>query len=720
MDNRTDGVSIIVQGDSKTVDRFSNEILQMAPPASQIKTIEINATGISGYKDFRIIPSSDTATRITEISPDIAVCRECLADMDNDTARLNYPFINCTNCGPRFSIIEQLPYDRANTSMRSFAMCGDCQAEYDDISDRRFHAQPVACNLCGPFYEYSDAVKKIHGTDIILKEISEQISRGNSVAVKGLGGYHLMCDATNESAVGRMRRRKQRDAKPFAVMFRDLSAVNGFCFVAKEEEKELLSWRRPIVILKQRKELSPSVNNGLGTIGVMLPYMPFHYLIFRHLLTDAVVMTSGNISDEPVITDDEEATVKLGKIADAVVSYNRKIINRADDSVVRIINGNVSMLRRSRGYVPRPVDIEIPVDGILALGAEQKNSFCIGKGNQAIMSQYIGDIKNLATMEFMKESMKRFSTLFRFTPHYLACDLHPDYMSSRYAATLSDELNIPVITIQHHHAHIASCMAENHIDENVIGICLDGTGYGTDGNIWGGEFLVAGLEDFLRYTHFDYIPMPGGEKAVEEPWRLAFSYLYTYYGDSLNYEEMPVFRKIEKDKLRLLAGMISGGINSPLSSGAGRLFDAISALLGLCSTSTFDSEAPMRLESVIKNSSEDYYPYTVGETISFAGTLMAVISDFESLDVSTVSARFHNTVAKVILDVSMRIRSEFALNKVVLSGGVFQNRYLLERTIKLLESEEFKVFTNRCVPANDGGISLGQLVIASKIKGRCA
>ncbi len=502
VDNRTDGVSVILQGDLKTIDRFSNDILQNAPPASQIKSIEINETQFAGYNSFRIAPSKNIENQITEVSPDIAVCQECLDDMKKDPERIDYPFTNCTNCGPRFTIIEALPYDRPQTSMKRFRMCEKCKHEYDDILDRRFHAQPVACNSCGPSYHYKDASLNIASLRKIIERISIQISSGKTIAVKGLGGYFLMCDALNEEAVRKLRLKKNRDAKPFAVMFRDISEAKKYCFIDADEEKELTSWRRPILILRQKEALSPPVSNGLKTTGAMLPYMPFHYLMFRSIKTPAVVLTSGNISNDPIITDDDEAEKHLLPVADSILSYNRNIINRADDSVVRIINHKQSLLRRSRGFVPRPVDLRVFSEGILALGAEQKNSFCIGKNWQAIMSQYIGDLKTPATYEFFTETINRFSDLFRFTPAVAVCDLHPDYLSTQYAEALEKELKIPLFRIQHHHAHIASCMAESGLDEELIGISLDGTGYGTDGNSWGGEFMIADLKGFQ--THFSF------------------------------------------------------------------------------------------------------------------------------------------------------------------------------------------------------------------------
>jgi len=714
--NSTGGVSVVVQGDIKTVDRFSNDILQLAPPASRIKSIEINPVMIPGFDTFKITGSKIHDDQVTEISPDIAVCPECIGDLVNDPERIDYPFVNCTNCGPRFTIIESLPYDRPRTTMKSFRMCPRCKTQYNDILDRRFHAQPIACNSCGPVYTYKDSVKTLTGINEILSEVSLHLASGRTVAVKGMGGYHLMCDALNNRAVSELRNKKQRDAKPFAVMFRDIRALKQYCILGEPEEKELTSWRRPVLILKQKEALASAVSDGLNTIGAMLPYMPVHYMLFRVLKTPVVVLTSGNISDEPIITSDSEAEKKLMPVAGSILSYNRQILNRTDDSVIRFINNKISVIRRSRGFVPRPVDLRFNVEGIIALGAEQKNSFCIGRGNQAVMSQYIGDLKNEATYDFLVESIERFIRLFRFRPHCIACDLHPDYLSTRHAEALMKDLKVPLVRIQHHHAHIASCMAEHGIDEEVIGVSLDGTGFGTDGKIWGGEFLIAGLKSFTRVAHFDYVALPGGDKAVEETWRTAYSYIYKYFGDEFDYESMPLFRIVEKRKLSMVRQALVKNINSPLSSGAGRLFDAVSAILGLCIEARFDSEAPMRLESVICDDTDDFYPFRAGESIVFADTLREIIKDMKKNPASVISAKFHNTIAHVILEVSKKIRKETTLNKVLLSGGVFQNKYLLEKTSYLLNRNRFRIFTNHLVPANDGGISLGQLVIASKTR----
>jgi hydrogenase maturation protein HypF len=543
----------------------------------------------------------------------------------------------------------------------------------------------------------------------------ERGAEGQILALKGQGGYHLICDALNDKTVIELRKRKGRDQKPFAVLFRDLQAVREYCHLDDLEEETITSWRKPIVLLRQKKPLAESVNSGLKTIGAILPYMPFHHLIFREKAAEALILTSGNISENPVITDDAEALEQLGHVTDCFLQYNREIINRADDSVVWASDGKVSLIRRSRGFVPEPIDLDCDVDGILAFGAEQKNTFCIGKGTQAIMSQHIGDLKEPETCNFFLDTIHQFRKMFRFVPSKLVCDLHPDYLSSLFAGKMAEELHLPLIRVQHHYAHIASCMAEHHLDEEVIGVSLDGTGMGADGHIWGGEFLVADRNSFQRYAHFDYIPMPGGDKAVKEPWRMALSYLHHYPETRKLISKVPVFKSFEKQTLYKITEMVEKEINSPLTSGAGRLFDAVAVLLGLCTEATFDAEPPMRLESLLSEGIQGNYPYISGTIISFAPMLESIVMELiKGNDIAGISAKFHNTIAEVITDISSRIRNDQGIRKVVLSGGVFQNRYLLLKSISRLEALNFKVYINQSVPANDGGIALGQLIIASK------
>ncbi|MGA2824290.1 MAG: carbamoyltransferase HypF, partial [Bacteroidales bacterium] len=535
------------------------------------------------------------------------------------------------------------------------------------------------------------------------------------IAIKGLGGYHLACDATNEKAVTRLRLLKNREGKPLAVMFRDLATLRQYADISEAEERSLISWKRPVVLLlaNRQKFLAPGVSVGLNTIGAMLPYLPFHHLLFQELKLPAIVLTSGNISDEPILIDDRKAIDAFLLKTEGVLAYNREIENRTDDSVVRVIHDVERVFRRSRGFVPTPVILKQDTAGILATGAELVNTFCIGKGNQAILSQYIGDLQNAETISFYEETLNKFQKLFRMTPENIAADLHPDYFTSRFAESRTDYLKL--VRVQHHHAHIASCMAENGLDESVLGVAMDGTGYGTDGNTWGAEFLYCDLSDFTRDTHFEYVPLPGGDRGIEEPWRMAVSYLYKIFGEDMVHLEIPFLEKIEQEKIDFILKMIRSGINCPLVSSAGRLFDAVSAMLDLCLYSTFSSEAPMRLESIIEPGCSENYPFIFRETVNFELTFRGIEEDIKQhINPGIISAKFHNTMISVIVKVIDEMKIHHSCNKVVLSGGTFQNRYLLEGTEKMLTGEGFEVYSHHLVPTNDGGISLGQLAVAAK------
>ena len=726
VENRNDGVMIKVQAEYSEVERFISLVRARAPVASSIRSIRLLNSEGEDLDDFYIHRSNDYSEQITEISPDIAVCSDCLEDMKFQSHRLNYPFINCTNCGPRFSIIRDLPYDRPNTTMHRFRMCKVCYEEYTDINNRRFHAQPVACNHCGPEYEYYQQGRVIRDIEKILRELKKVLYKGGIVAVKGIGGFHLMCDATMDQTVRRLRSIKSRDQKPFACMFRNVETIRKYANVDDKEEKSLTSWRRPVVLLKELTKLSPSLNSGLDTLGAMLPYMPLHYMLFDEIDLPAVVLTSGNISDEPLIMDNQTAFSRLGGLVDAFLFHNREIHNRLDDSVVRIIDEEARLIRRSRGYVPEPLQLDLDVDGIFATGAELKNCFCAGKDKQAIMSQHIGDLKNYETYNFYTEAADRFMNLFRIEPTYVVSDLHPDYLSTKFARNFvarksvnkQNQRNgkIQWIQVQHHHAHIASCMAEHQLDEKVLGVALDGTGYGEDGKIWGGEFLISDLDGYNRYAHFSYVPMPGGDKAVQEPWRMALAFLYQSFGEKVSQYYLEFLKTRQPEDIKMILSMIKKGINSPLTSSAGRLFDAVSALLNLCTESGFDAEAPMKLESVVDPRIEDEYNFEMRQDqINFNPVFREIIEDMQMKDSTRmIAAKFHNTVARVVTFIAQRVRDEKGINKVVLSGGTFQSKYLSETTARWLGDLNFEVYQNKLVPANDGGIALGQLAIAAK------
>jgi len=713
VENRNDGVLLHIEGSAEKTVIFLRDIQPEAPEAANIISIETTNATLIGYDNFFIKKSENTSEEITEISPDIAVCDACLKDLKVQEHRIDYPFINCTNCGPRFTIINDLPYDREKTTMDPFQMCPICYGEYENILDRRFHAQPVACNHCGPSYQMHSNGKIITALDEILTRTVKLINNGGIIAIKGLGGFHLACDAQNPKAVSRLRVGKNRDGKPFAVMFADLTTLKKYQVLNEIDEKILVSWRKPIMILKNQADgpkLAYDVSVGFNTTGAMLPYMPFHYLLFEALDIPVVVLTSGNISDEPIIIDNDTAIDQLSGISDAIISYNRDIYNRTDDSVTLSINGKERIIRRSRGYVPAPIHLEENVDGLFAAGAELVNSFCLGKGKQAIMSQHIGDLKNIETLDFYTESIDRFKKLFRVDPQIYIHDLHPDYLSTKYALS-SGKKNIGV---QHHHAHIVSCMAEHGLDEKVIGISFDGVGLGTDNNIWGGEFLIADMAGFERYTYFDYVPQPGGDLATENPWRMALSYLYKYFGNDFISLDIPFLNQIENENLDLLIMSIDKGINAPLTSSSGRLFDSVSALLGLCTKASFHAEAPMRLEAIINPEVRDTYPFHAKAYISFREMFHEIIRDIKEQKPDWyISTKFHNTIISIIFATADKIRKETGIRKVVLSGGTFQNRYLLEESENTLGMNGFEVFANQRVPSNDGGIALGQLLIGA-------
>lgn len=719
VDNRNDGVCIRVNLSQREIECFIKRIREEHPFVAFIHCILVTELSDSRktYTDFSIVHSYSGSDEITQVAPDIAVCPECLRDREIQSHRIHYPFINCTHCGPRFSIIRDLPYDREQTTMSSFAMCSICSAEYQDIHNRRFHAQPVACNHCGPKYYATYNGSDYMDYELLLDTTVGLLNRGDVIVVKGIGGYHLICDATNVSAVARLRDIKMRDSKPFAVMFRDIDVIKEYAFVDEIEESCLTSWRRPIVLLRQHTSLVSGINPGMKTLGCMLPYMPIHYDWFKHLNSPAIVVTSGNITDVPIAISSEDAEIQfLGKVA-MILHHNREIHNRVDDSVLQVCGNHPCLIRRSRGYVPEPFFADAEVEGILAFGAEKVNSFALGKGDTIIQSQYIGDLKNWETLQFYTESLERFQLLYRFTPHLLVADLHPDYLSSREAESLSVRLNLPLIRVQHHHAHAVACMLEYGIQEPVIAVVLDGTGLGDDGKIWGGEFFMCDRKAYKRLAHFEYVPLPGGDKASEEPWRMAVAYLWSAYGNKVVFPD-GFIERIGEDRINIVLKMIEKKMNAPLTSSAGRLFDAVASLLGICDISTRQAEAPVGLEQ--KASDEFFERYFVSiekESISFSSMIAAIISDMKGgIPTSYIAAKFHNTLVDVIVSKVKQLQEKTGLKKVVFSGGCFQNKRLTEQLQERFAMENISLFIPGRIPCNDSGIAIGQLTVASTIK----
>jgi len=723
--NSGQGVIIEAEGEEKNVKCFVEELKENPPPLAAISSFQEIEMPPAGYLSFEILRSDPGEEKEALVPPDVAVCSDCRREIfDPRDRHYMYPFTNCTNCGPRFTITKEIPYDRPKTSMASFDMCERCFREYHDPGDRRFHAQPVACPACGPQVEVADRQgKKVAGKDGWLQICWDILQEGKIIALKGLGGFHLTCDAKNREAVAALRRRKGRDHKPFAVMCRDLETVQKYCVVGEEEAKLLTSPESPIVILRknyqQKKpgwDLPEELAPGIKTLGVMLPYTPLHFLLFKGPF-DALVMTSGNYTGLPLVKDNSSAISELGEIADYFLWHNREIVNRCDDSLAQVIDGETHIIRRSRGYVPHPVLVSYRGDApvVLGIGGEMKNNFCLLKKNQAFLSQYIGEIDSLEGEENLLTSLLNFQKLIGVTPDIVAYDTHPGYASSRLARRLPARAYVEV---QHHHAHLASCMAENGLaDEKVIGVVLDGTGYGTDGHLWGFEILTGGYDGFQRWFHLAYVPLPGGEAAIRRPWRTAVAYLLAFLGE----EGKKYARIIFQDKdLDVLERMVEKGFNSPLSSGCGRLFDAVSALLGICLENTYEGQAAVELgEAVVEplgGNELQPYPYEIKEGVILPGKVIeGVINDkLAGVPVEIISTRFHETLVSIICDVIGRVSAATGLKKVALSGGTWQNRYLFRAAKKLLSKCGYQVLYHRQVPANDGGIALGQVMIAQR------
>jgi hydrogenase maturation protein HypF len=716
--NTSAGVSIRIEGPAESLIAFEKDLAAKSPPLAHIVEIQSCPHPLQNYVDFRIASSRGEAAMATLISPDVAVCDDCLREMfDPADRRYHYPFINCTNCGPRYTIIDDIPYDRPKTSMRHFTMCPLCQAEYDDPLNRRFHAQPNACPVCGPQISLWDSRRRpIRAADPVAAA-ADLIRQGKILALKGLGGYHLAVDALNLQAVARLRQRKLREEKPFAVMSPDVAAIQRYALIDPAEESLLRSIQRPIVLLKKAPAygLADAVAPRNQYVGAMLPYTPLHHLLLRCGFT-ALVMTSGNRSEEPIAIANDDAFERLADIADAFLIHDRDIYLRSDDSVVRHAAGAARFLRRSRGYVPVPVFLKQALPPILACGAELKNTVCFTKGSQAFVSQHIGDLENLATYDFFQKTIDHMQRILAVRPEIIACDLHPDYLSTRWA---DEQTEIPKVRIQHHHAHIVSCMAEHRMEGDVIGLSCDGTGYGADGTVWGGEVLIASARGFERVAHLSEVPMPGSAAAVREPWRMAVSYLNDAFGRDLGGLDLPFMREAGGGKVELMQEMIAKRINSPLTSSLGRLFDGVAAIAGLRSRVSYEGQAAMELEMAVQSETESFYDYSLeGEgpwRIPPAPIVRALAEDVgRGCRVGLISAKFHNTLIRLFGDLCDRIRTAVGLKRVVLSGGVFQNARLSAGLTQALEAKGFEVFSHRLVPTNDGGIALGQAVIAAK------
>ena len=720
--NTPGGIEIEAEGEKVVLDEFVNDLPRLAPPLAYIDRIMVSDGMVpQGYGEFSILESPLGAERTALISPDIATCPDCLRELFSpQDRRFSYPFLNCTNCGPRYSIIQDIPYDRERTTMKVFSMCPLCRAEYEDPRNRRFHAQPNACWDCGPrlWLKGEPTAEKdpIQASYHLLKE-------GKVLAIKGLGGFHLAVDATNSEAVRRLRERKGREEKPFAIMVKDVAMIREFCEVSREEEKALLQPSRPIVLLRKLNRPTPLIAEQVAPnnkfLGVFLPYTPLQALLFS--LEEergkplALVMTSGNLSEEPIAYRDEEAERRLGGIADQFLLHNREIHVRADDSVVRIVAGQEMVLRRSRGYAPRPIRLLSPSRArILGTGAELKNTICLYKGQNAFLSQHIGDLENYETFAFFQETIRHLERILEIEPQAVAYDYHPGYLSTQYALSREGLERIP---IQHHHAHLCSAMAEHQLEGPCLGIICDGTGYGTDGKIWGCEFLVGDYLDFHRFGHLQYIPLPGGQVSIKKPYRMALSYLYAIFGES--FEEIPFCQRFPTEEVRVIKRLLESGFNSPMVSSMGRLFDAVSSLLRIRDEITFEGQAALALEMSIEEGWEGHYEYVLekepgGTIVDPAPLITGILRDLQAgVSTARIAASFHNTVVRFLLEFAGRMGKETSLDRVVLSGGVFQNVYLLKKLRKGLVEAGLIPIIHQRVPPNDGGIALGQVAIAN-------
>lgn len=718
--NTSSGVCIEVQsGDHEKLGLFMEELHDKAPPLARISSCETEEIPPKTGHGFFIVSSDGEGMVQTMVSPDFAVCGDCKSELlDVADRRFGYPFINCTNCGPRYTIVEKIPYDRPYTSMKQFKMCDRCQAEYDDPMDRRFHAQPNACPDCGPALRMLDR----HGGTVRcpdpLEYALDMLLGGGVVAVKGIGGYHLAVNACDERAVRRLRKRKRREEKPFALMAKDIETAERFCLVNEEERLALLSPEAPVVLLRKKGENLPDeIAPGNDRLGIMLPYTPLHVLMMERELS-LLVMTSANSSDEPIVIDDEEAVERLEGIADGYLAHNRPIYLRCDDSVTIHMSGKLRQIRRGRGYAPAPVRLFSDGPPVFAAGAEIKNTVCLLKGSDAILSQHIGDLKNYEAYSHFRKVAGHLQHIFRISPELLVCDMHPAYLSTRWAL---EQKELPLLQAQHHHAHLASCLADNLSQDPAVGVVLDGTGYGIDGTSWGGEVLIGNAAEAFRFAWFEPVRLPGGDAAVRYPWRVAAGYLYHSFG---TLQELPFLDK--KDVSGILQ-ILEKGVNSPLTSSCGRLFDAVAGITGLRDEITYEGQAPIELMHAASGAcdgesySREMIPADSDRWIlSVAPLIRDVAADVRAgTDISVISGKFHVTIVSLLYDVIKKAVAYSGIRRVALSGGVFQNVLLFEALVARLEKEGYTVLAHVQVPCNDGGISLGQAVIGREyLKGK--
>lgn len=727
--NDASGVTIHVEGDERSLRRFIHALGEESPPASRIARVQTESLPPAHFQTFDIISSEGGTVVGTQVSPDLALCDDCRRELlDSSDRRYCYPFINCTNCGPRFTIIRSLPYDRPLTTMDGFEMCPSCRAEYEDPSDRRFHAQPVACPACGPklsfLFNVNGRWRQTESTDI-LHEAAERLRRRQILLVQGIGGFHLAVDARHDEAVQMLRRRKRRDQKPFAVMFPSLSMLDKSCDISKTERELLTSPRAPIVLLRKSPScvVADSVAPGNSCLGCLLPYSPLHVLLLN-AIGAPLVMTSANSSDEPMVYKVEDALEQMNRIADAALLHNREIYTFADDSVVKVVTNVPRLWRRARGYVPEPLQVPMLSDkAVLAFGADLKNTFCIARNSSAVLSQHLGDMETERGADEQRRNLQHFLDLYAIKIERVACDLHPDYTTTRLAEEWSARHGLKLLRIQHHHAHMAACMAEHGVSEKIIGICLDGTGYGTDGTIWGGEVLTGDFHGFERHAHVENIPMIGGELAARQPWRMALAWLQRCFDEKLFELPLSLMKELmqrysKETLLTLMHPSLMTSVYAQTSS-AGRLFDAVSAILGFGMREQYEGQAAMELEWLLQEDESGGYAFDIRR--EHGCYLLSPLPMFQELvkDIcagvpdGAISYRFHEGLAQALCEVCARIGAEQSLTTVALSGGCFQNGFLLSRCERRLTGAGFRVLNHRDLPTNDGGIALGQACIAA-------
>ncbi len=718
--NTSAGVEIEVNGAPQDLHTFAEAIKNQPPPLARIDWFDDREVPPDHYQRFDIIESQPQPGDFIPVSPDVAICADCRRELFTPgDRRYRYPFINCTNCGPRFTIVKDVPYDRPTTTMAEFAMCSDCSREYHDPLDRRFHAQPVACPRCGPQIWFEAGGVRLAEKEDALTLARQWLCEGKILAVKGLGGYHLACDAANPQAVAQLRSRKKRSDKPFALMATDISVIERHCSLNDFEKHLLASPQAPILLLERKPDsrLSPQVAINQRTYGFMLPYTPLHLLLMEPApgFPEVLVMTSANLAEEPIAYQDAEARERLSGLADGYLLHNREIHMRTDDSVLRAARNQVYLIRRARGFAPDPVRLQHPIKRVFAAGAELKNVFCLTRDDYAFLSHHIGDMENFETLQSYEMGVAHFERLFRIQPEILACDLHPDYLATRYARTRAENDQLPLYHVQHHHAHLAACLADNgwSTHEPAVGVCMDGTGLGTDGAIWGGEFLIGGYGGFHRFAHLKYVPLPGGDAAVQRCSRMALAHLWAA---GLPWEpDLIPLAELSREETMVLRQQLEKGLNTPPTSSAGRLFDAVSALIGVRQTATYEGQAAIELENIADPGESGCYTfeYHPGE-IDPTRLWWEILADLRnSIPAPVISARFHNGLARLVLEVCQKISAATSIKTVCLSGGVWQNMTLFNKTVPLLEKAGYTVLTHSQVPANDGGIALGQAVIAS-------